>query len=573
MAIRELRVRSVTDLTPGMRRVEFEGKQLAGHTLDGTWMPPLVSTGFDDDVRIIFPDPATGERPYPAPLGDGRLNWNAEVNSLFRTYTVRSVDKEANSITVDFARHQLGLAEGWVENAAPGDPVWVVGPKNCGSLPVHRDWLLLAGDETALPAIARGLEEVPAGFKVHAVIEVPTRADTYPLATAGDADIRFVVRDEGGDFVSAVEALEFPPGEGFAWVAGEAGRIKPLRRLLKERGIAHEDLDVTGYWRATDARLDEDGRVVGGGYDALFRLHELTDLAPALAIRAGAQLALFSRIDAGENNLHRLARSTGVAEERLLRLVRYLAALDLVTLTENEARVEVGLTALGQELANPESHVAGSLVGPAALRDLAFLQLESALRGNAPVPLGEEKRPFREILGNDRLALAEDAQAQWTAPAVAVSEDFAARPVLVVGPGSGVYAEELRRRHPDSTVTAGARDGRRSSTAEGSAPSTDTAVAIDPFAWGSASEIPARLAELEVEEIHVVTSLLPLTGGDEHDYENDLMRMCLMDTAIPSARQLARALADAGFVVRGERAVGWGTHVVTAERSKEETTR
>lgn len=593
MALRELRVRAVTDLTPGMRRVEFEGEQLSGHTLDGTRMPPLISTGFDDDIRIIFPDPATGERPYPAPLGDGRLSWTAEVNRLFRTYTVRAVNPRAGTLTVDFARHRLGLAEGWVADAVPGDPVWIVGPKNCGSLPVHRDWLLLAGDETALPAIARCLEELPAGFPVHAVIEVPTRADQCPLATAGDADIRFVVRDEGGDFVEEVASLSLPQGTGFAWAAGEAGRLKPLRRLLKERGVAHEDLDVTGYWRATDASLDEEGRVVGGGYEVPFRLHELTDLAPALAIRTGAALNLFSRIDAGSTDPGRLARALGLAPERLVRLLRYLAALGVVTLSGsgNDGKVEIGLTALGRELANPESHAAAGLVGSAALRDLAFLELEAALRGDAPVPLGSERRTWAEIIGPARLAQSENAQAQWTAPAVAVSDDLAARRVLVVGPGAEVYAAEIRRRHPDSAVRVGSLDGRVAgadapdlsgeivgthgeqidalAAQPADDPTAETAVAIDPFAWAPAAEIPGLLTGLGVPEVHVVTSFVPLTGGEEHDYENDLLRMCLTDTAIPSVRQLSRALAEAGFVVTRERAVGWGTHVVSVERCEE----
>ena len=155
ISIRELEVIRSEDLTPGMRRVVLGGPGLRAHIRDGHEMPEFISDGFDDDVRIIFPDPVTGSRPYPPPGGDGRLKWNDEVNRLFRTYTVRKYDADAGEVSIDFARHGRGLAEGWAIAAAPGAKVWVAGPKRCGALPIHADHLVLVGDMTALPAIGR----------------------------------------------------------------------------------------------------------------------------------------------------------------------------------------------------------------------------------------------------------------------------------------------------------------------------------------------------------------------------------------------------------------------------------
>lgn len=581
-SLRELEVRTVTDLTPSMRRVVFGGEQFFGHTLDAVAMPPFTSNGFDDDVRIIFPDPVTGERPYPTPLGDGRLNWNAQLNSLFRTYTVRAVDETQGTVTIDFAHHPLGLAEGWVTEAQPGDKVWMVDPKNCASLPVHRDWLLLAGDETALPAIARCVEELPQGFPVTVFVEVPTRADRVPLVTTADIDLHWIVRNEGGDFVEALRTWEIPgqtgssPSDegaqeihGFVWVAGEATRLKPLRTLFKERGIPAEDCQITGYWRATQASVDKEGRVVGGGYDALFKLQELTDLTPALTIRAAVSLGIFPLIDAGITSVSALAERIGVEAERLLRLLRYLGSIDIVKLElaaggGDADEIHVHLTVLGAELAHPDSHIAGALTGPSDLARTSLLGLEDVLRTGQPALLGENREPWEEIVSSGTMDAVAESNAQWIAPAVAASEDFEGQYVVVLGAGRKTYAEEIQRRHPDATVTMADPFGSAST-------GCDIAVLLDPFSWKcSREQIAERLRVLDVEELQVVTRLVSLHGGENHDYEADLLRMCLTSTTIPSYEDVSRTLAMADFVCMSQRSVGWsGEQVIVARRHPE----
>jgi NADPH-dependent ferric siderophore reductase len=113
------------------------------------------------------------------------------------------------------------------------------------------DWHLLAGDESALPAIARALETLPAGALAHAFVEVSGPQEEQKI----DSDVEVVWlhrgdRPVGQALLEAVRALEFPQGRPHAFVHGEAGFVKELRRLLRvERQIPREDLSVSGYWR------------------------------------------------------------------------------------------------------------------------------------------------------------------------------------------------------------------------------------------------------------------------------------------------------------------------------------
>ncbi len=92
ISYRELYVEDIEDISPSMRRITFSGEQLQEHERDGISVPSLLSHGFDDDVRLIFPDPETGERPHPIAQNDGNLLWPETVKNLFRTYTVRYFD-------------------------------------------------------------------------------------------------------------------------------------------------------------------------------------------------------------------------------------------------------------------------------------------------------------------------------------------------------------------------------------------------------------------------------------------------------------------------------------------------
>jgi NADPH-dependent ferric siderophore reductase len=137
--------------------------------------------------------------------------------------------------------------------------------------PADTDLVVLWGDETAVPAVSAILESLPAGQRVRAWLEVHHAADIQDLATSADAEITWLVRDERSGASSphssmaldALRAAQLPPTQApYAWIAGESGRVKELRRhLVRERGIDRRRVTFVGYWRQglTEEQLRERG--------------------------------------------------------------------------------------------------------------------------------------------------------------------------------------------------------------------------------------------------------------------------------------------------------------------------
>ncbi|UNZ20289.1 siderophore-interacting protein [Streptomyces sp. 891-h] len=245
------RVVRTEQLTPHMVRVVLGGESLAG-------FPAGDCT--DHYVKLLFPAP--GVR-YPEPFDIARIRAElprAQWPSM-RTYTVRAWDPAALELTLDFVVHgDQGLAGPWARSAKVGDQVRFLGPGGAYAPSPEADWHLLAGDESALPAIAASLARVPAGAPVRALIEVAGPEEEQPLNAPPGAQLRWLHRGAapvGERLVAAVRALEFPPGRVHAFVHGEANFVKELRGHLRlERGIAREQLSISGYWRLG---ADEDG--------------------------------------------------------------------------------------------------------------------------------------------------------------------------------------------------------------------------------------------------------------------------------------------------------------------------
>ena len=176
-----------------------------------------------------------------------------------RTFTVREYDGEKNALTIDFVVHgDSGIAGPWAAQARPGDEIALLGPGGGYAPSIDADWYLLAGDASALPAIAVALQRIPAGRTAHVFLEVDGAGEEQPLPSEADAHIHWVPRTATA-LLDAVRALEFPPGVLDAFVHGEAGAVRSLRRhLLAERGVAREALSASGYWKR--GRTDEGWR-------------------------------------------------------------------------------------------------------------------------------------------------------------------------------------------------------------------------------------------------------------------------------------------------------------------------
>ncbi|MFH8411150.1 siderophore-interacting protein [Streptomyces sp. NPDC018019] len=238
-------------LTPHMVRVVLGGAGLAEFS---------AGEYTDHYIKLVFPLPDVA---YPQPLDI------AEIRAAFprhqwprtRTYTVRSWDPDARELAVDFVVHgDSGLAGPWAVQARPGDEVLFLGPGGAYAPGSEADWHLLAGDESALPAIAASLARMPEDVPVRAFIEVAGPEEEQKLEAPAGAEITWLHRGDapvGERLVEAVRALDFPEGRPQAFVHGEAGFVKELRKLLRvERGIPREDLSISGYWRRGH---DEDG--------------------------------------------------------------------------------------------------------------------------------------------------------------------------------------------------------------------------------------------------------------------------------------------------------------------------
>lgn len=229
-------------LTPHVQRVVLGGEGLAEFTMRGST---------DHYVKLLFG--AEGVT-YPEPFDIERIRteFPREQWPVTRTYTVRSWDPHLREIALDFVVHgDEGLAGPWATRVQPGEVVRLLGPGGAYAPDPSADWHLLAGDESALPAIAASLEAMPDGARVHAFIEVPDIAEEQNIAS----DVAVVwlhrgVRPVGEALLEAVRALEFPEGRVHAFVHGEAGSVKELRRLLRvERQVPRDSLSISGYWR------------------------------------------------------------------------------------------------------------------------------------------------------------------------------------------------------------------------------------------------------------------------------------------------------------------------------------
>ena len=210
---RTLTVTHVEHPTPNFRRITFTDESLAD----------FVSASFDDHIKVF-------------------------VDDARRDYTPRSFDNAARELVIEFALHGEGPAAGWAAQAAPGHTLEIGGPKGSMIVPLDYDWHLLVGDETAFPAVARRLEQLPAGARAVVILQAADAADRRAFRSAADVDLTWVETD--AQLLAAVRALALPAGDGYAWCAGEAACMAALRReLVDVKGHPRESIRAAAYWK------------------------------------------------------------------------------------------------------------------------------------------------------------------------------------------------------------------------------------------------------------------------------------------------------------------------------------
>ncbi|MBG0740877.1 siderophore-interacting protein [Paeniglutamicibacter antarcticus] len=309
-AVSVLRVRQLSE---HFRRITFTGADLE------RFGPAAGAPTLDLRIKVMIPSPGHPLPDFGELTGTGLeagwyQNWLAmepASRGSMRTYTVREYRQGerilppggagAAELDIDFVLHGAtetagtgGPAATWAAAAAPGDQLTVIGPDSraagCagiefhpGGIPLgHNRHILLAGDETAVPAISAVLESLPAGVTGDAILEVPAAADMLQLRTRSRIDVRWLVRGshthgellqravraavvpaacqsgsepEAVDVDAAIlwETPQAPVGTGngfYAWIAGEAAMVRELRRyLVRDAGVERNRVAFMGYWR------------------------------------------------------------------------------------------------------------------------------------------------------------------------------------------------------------------------------------------------------------------------------------------------------------------------------------
>ncbi len=219
---------------------------LAGAELDGFAIDAPASS-----VRMLIPPVGADEIVMPEWTGNQFELPNGD-RAPIRTFTPRYFDEQRLELTLDIVLHDHGAASDWARNAEVHDEVAISGPGRSETLDPEATSHLLAGDESAIPAIGQLLEAIPTDHTMEVHVEISGPDARIELPEHGGADVNWLVADPdsspGDAMVAAVVALDDLPDA--VWVAGEAAAVQRLRKhLFDERGRSRSSVTARGYWK------------------------------------------------------------------------------------------------------------------------------------------------------------------------------------------------------------------------------------------------------------------------------------------------------------------------------------
>lgn len=238
-------VKETISLSKNMKRVVLTGDSLK--TFPNTRPGAYIKLMFDQNGNAVVKQPLLAPRP--------RL----------RTYTVRSFDKRHNAITIDFALHNKpemkddgmnspkqehtgGPASLWAERAKPGDKISFAGPGSSKPLADNYDWVLFAGDITALPSIESYLESLSPETSGFAFIQVPEHADIRPIKAPDKVKVIWLTANES--IASKIAEHPQPEGVPAIWAACEFSEMRELRKLFTNTmQIPRDRIYISSYWK------------------------------------------------------------------------------------------------------------------------------------------------------------------------------------------------------------------------------------------------------------------------------------------------------------------------------------
>ncbi|MEU3271060.1 siderophore-interacting protein [Saccharomonospora sp. NPDC006951] len=563
LVLRRVRLERAVDVTARMRRITLVGEELGEFTREGLTLPAFASPGFDDHIKLIFASDGNVRDVLPAQLEHG-IDWPPSRTRVTRDYTPRRHDPRARELDLDVVMHGDGPASAWARDAKPGDELWIVGPKSSVVVPQDADWVLLAGDETALPAISRFLEERPVDAPVRAVITIEDDAARQPLpAREGDV-LDWVIAPAGDEtaLAEAVRAVQPPRGTPYVWAGAESRALLPVRRYVsREWGVPKSHVNITGYWHRDDEHTPE-----GAGTSTP---KPVVSPVSWLAVRAAVLLGVPSVLADGELPVAELARRVGADPAGLEPLLAVLTTPGVVT-TENDL---VGLGPFGQELAVDE-HARERFEGLHADQALALADLAPALRKGGAAwshGTGTSLRQSIEDVPERYAELAEDAEGLvhlvTRVPSFAVWERGSR--VAITGPGALVVAGVLAEGTGSSPAVVEEPGPLRVLRDEAGAASpfefTETwgerDIAVTALALGHRTDAEAETllrALRAAAPVAVLIEKLRPDGLSPAAAEEALLHVATLGTPPRGAADLDRIAARAGWMISARRPLGWG---------------
>jgi NADPH-dependent ferric siderophore reductase len=252
LTLRLVQVVRVVPITPHLIRITLAGDELRG----------FKSASFDDHVKVFFPAPGASKPVLPRPGPDGPVRDPNTVPAVMRDFTPRRFDSVAGTLDLEFFLHDAGPATTWAAHAKPGQYLGIGGPRGSMIIPTRFDWHLLIGDDSALPAIARRLEELPAGVRGIVIAEVAGSYAQVDFKSHSDMQVIWCHRGEAspdemspggsapGSLLAALGELSLPAGQGYAWAAAEASAVRGIRaHLVSARGMDKSRVRAAAYWK------------------------------------------------------------------------------------------------------------------------------------------------------------------------------------------------------------------------------------------------------------------------------------------------------------------------------------
>ncbi|MER6698588.1 siderophore-interacting protein [Streptomyces fimicarius] len=578
LVLRRVTVRRVEEVTPRMRRVVLGGEDLAAFTRDGIDHPGFAAPGFDDHVKLILAADGNIRAALPAQLPHG-IEWTPAEHRVTRDYTPRRVDLRTGELHLDFVVHGEGPAEAWSASAREGDELWFVGPKSSLRLPERLDWVFLIGDETALPAIGRFLDERPLDATAHVLVTVSDDAARQELALR-DGDTVTWVHAEPGDAAAleaAVRALPVPAGEGYAWAAAESRALLPVRRYLqRERKLAKDRVNITGYWHREEATAPEaEGAAETGA--AGQSPAGIPSPLPWLVARAALQLGVVDAVaDTPGLSAGTLAARLGVPGPGIDVLLPLLATYGVVIGGDEGLR----LGPAGEELL--EDHEREEYAGHEAELLLALARFAPALRsGTSPWRLASGATLHETVTRDaERYGelVEECEQLVFLLNGLTADSLWAdVESCLLTGPGSASVVAALddagrrpRLRIAEEATPAGVLRGHITAPdrVDWTAGPADVAVAAKALAHRTDEEAVQLLTRLAgwTRTAVLVEASRP-DGLSPHAAEAGLHAYTATGSPLRDSAAVAALARRSGWDVERTVGLGWGTEATVLRRS------